>query len=432
MEQTSDAAGHLLGDGTLITKRELAAILQVSSRTLTAWTNRRLIPEPVRKGKNAAWHLGDLKTSFEDCLSGWTTARRQRFQAYVDQVAARQLRSEAQAELSIALERAERPYLPAGIYADDEGLEPCDVRQELFARNKVLRDVRRDAMTEVRELCGTAEAQIISRFIEDHTNQIDTAEGRLANEFLPSHQTELLLGARPLLTSSLFNIRNRSSERAKAVQLSWSLSSGDVMEYGGPELRQEDGLVFMAIISIAKDVRVGRMVSFSPGDVCRALFNSYSGPIRSRLRDAISRLQDGKVIFPGRYSVQLLGRFEFPNQGRWSVAVDTSVLNLFSQPHLVVRLEYAAVVSLGAGLASWLYRYIRSQTTLIPTKVAALRELSGAASAIDDFRASLRDALATLTAGAHLAPSWRIDTHDRVRWMKPNSDPEPTAYVAAE
>jgi hypothetical protein len=84
----------------------------------------------------------------------------------------------------------------------------------------------------------------------------------------------------------------------------------------------------------------------------------------------------------------------------------------------VVWLDLARRLSFGSGLASWLYGYVRSQSSLIPTKVATLQGYCGSKGHLKSFREGLRDALPLLVEAQLLESGWYFDEHDRIHWMK--------------
>ena len=75
-------------------------------------------------------------------------------------------------------------------------------------------------------------------------------------------------------------------------------------------------------------------------------------------------------------------------------------------------------LSIACGLTSWLYGYIRSQRSLIPTKVARLHALSGSDGALQGFRESLRASMGLLATARLVDTGWYIDKHDMLRWQK--------------
>jgi len=157
---------------------------------------------------------------------------------------------------------------------------------------------------------------------------------------------------------------------------------------------------------MARDVRVGKSVSFSAEELCRALQGQYNGPARQRLRDSIQRLQQALLKFE-TFSVQLCQRFDYPSQGRWTVALDPQIVELFSRVP-PVWLDLGRRLSLPEGLSTWLYAFVESQTSLIPMKTEALRVLCGSESSSRAFENKLRDALKHLNEHGVIDEGWSI------------------------
>ena len=189
-----------------------------------------------------------------------------------------------------------------------------------------------------------------------------------------------------------------------------------VIRYVGPELRQSDGLVFLALVHMLRDVQVGTAVSLQPEAVCLALFGRYDGNSRRQLREHIQRLQQGLLIFE-TFSVQMCLRFDYPKTGRWTVALDRHITELFRlSPTTWFALRDR--LSLPDGLATWLYAFVSSHTRLIPMKLERLRELCGSDAGEKAFGNRLREALKLLAAHGVVDTGWSVG-HGEVRWRKP-------------
>ena len=235
--------------------------------------------------------------------------------------------------------------------------------------------------------------------------------------FVPMHTPEQFLGPRIFFVSALFKVASTREPRQQNVQLRLSPPSslGEV-RYCGPELRQSDGLVFLALLHMLRDIRVGIAVSISPEAVCRSLFGRYDGNARHQLREHVLRLQQGLLIFK-TFSVQLCQTFEYPKTGPWTVALDRHVVELFSVSTQVWFPLHERVVR-PEGLATWLFTYISCQTRLIPTRLATLRELCGSEANDKAFSNRIRDALKRLASLGTIDPGWSLKS-GAVHWRKP-------------
>ncbi len=256
----------------------------------------------------------------------------------------------------------------------------------------------------------------IPTWIREAELREEQLEAALAQQFLPQHSPDQLISPQLFFMSQLFNVRSRAAPRQTLVEFPLGRTNEGEVNYAGPEMRQGDGLVFMALLNLIRDVQVGKRVSFEPAELCEALWGAYNGEARNRLRQSIFRLQHAVVRFP-TCSVQLVLRFEYPKRGRWSVVMDEDIVHLFSQSRLVwLNLEQRR--SLPEGVATWLYAYIESQTTLIPQSTEKLCAMCGSDAQPREFNIVLGRALAKLTAIGVVDEGWSI-RNGTVHWRKP-------------
>lgn len=240
----------------------------------------------------------------------------------------------------------------------------------------------------------------------------------LDQQFLPQHSPDQLISPQLFFMSRLFNVRSRAAPREALVEFALGNTKQGEVSYAGPEMRQGDGLVFMALLNIVRDVQVGKRSSFEPQELCEALWGAYNGEARNRLRQSIFRLQHAVVRFP-TFSVQLVLRFEFPKRGRWSVVMDEDIVHLFKESRLV-WLDLAQRRNLPEGVATWLYAYIESQTTLIPWPTEKLREMCGSDAQPREFNIVLSRALTKLASIGVVDEGWSI-RNGTVHWRKPQA-----------
>lgn len=277
---------------------------------------------------------------------------------------------------------------------------------------KDVADLRRELQLEEQ---GTDVHREVSRAVADAEAMRDVLQTRLDASFVPQHSPTQLASPRDVLASSLFAVRSRGAPRSESLVLTLASTRLGELKYRGPELRQVDGLVFMVLVNMLRDIKAGVQAAFAPADVCELLLGGYSGQSREQLRQVILRLQQGVLEFP-KHAVQLAQRFEFPDDGPWRVALDADIVELFSwSRHTWLELETS--LSLPVGLATWLYGYVESQTALIPVRVDAIRALCGSEATDAAFEKQLRRALHQLVAADVLDPGWSV-SQGTVRWMK--------------
>jgi hypothetical protein len=301
-------------------------------------------------------------------------------------------------------------------------IDAPDPDDETLTRGGVLQAKRRteshraDAYKEYRPLQTSPEKQALHRQIQACAAEAQRLERHLQNHFVPLHGPGQLLSPRTFFVSPLFHVRSKNLARQKHLELTLPTPVGhSPIRYEGPELRQCDSRVFLALLHMLRDVRVGTAVTLHPEAVCNALFDGYDGANRKRLSQHIQRLQKGLMIFE-EFSVQLCLRFDYPKTGPWTVSLDRHIVQLFRiSPEVWLSVEDR--FSLPEGLATWLYSYIASQTRLIPMKLSTLRERCGSEAGERGFLNRFRDAMHVLAQQGIIDRGWTI-VRGQVRWLK--------------
>lgn len=394
----------------MVTKVTLADILRVTTRTVQNYVSCGALPPPNIQGRNAVWTIACLTQVAEGVEGALPASARQLLRAHL--VALREETDSAEKGF-----RRPRKAIETGYLVDEEAHVDIDWRPRIHELNAFSRDAARTHQADAHgHARGSGENQRLLALAQRNRDAVDVNECRLELEFIPAHGSSQLVGARDLSNHPVFTARRPQLPREAERDVTFKLPDGNTMRYEGPELRQDDALMFSALLRIASDARPGRLVGFSPKDLCLALYDDYCGHRRAQLKATVARLQSAKLTLSS-FSVQLVGRFEFPTRGLWRVALDTDVVRLFAGGrHVWLDLDKA--LDYGDGLLGWLYRYVCSQTSLIPTKVEHLRKLAGSSGSMEYFRGSLRRALSRLAAGGDIHAAWSIDKNDMVRWMK--------------
>lgn len=293
-----------------------------------------------------------------------------------------------------------------------------NTRQCIIDRKVALRTIADELSKEARSHpVNSPERNRLYREIQEQQDEQHRLEQVLEQDFMPQHGPLQLLSPRAFFVSPLFRVASKRLTRQRDISLEMTSphTGGKALRYTGPELRQSDGLVFMTLLNLVRDVRVGERVSFNAEQLCRAAFGRYDGPTRNLLRDHVKRLQRGLVEFE-EFSVQLCLRFEYPKRGAWSVALDKDVVQLF-QRSAQVWLDLPKRAALPEGLSTWLYAYVESQTRLIPLRIDSLRALCGSDASSESFPRTLRLALKELTAHGVLDEGWSMKG-GVVHWRK--------------
>jgi len=299
--------------------------------------------------------------------------------------------------------------------------ERLRTRQDILQEKSRLRAHAADLSETARAYkAGSPERNRLYAQVQQCFDEQQVMEELLQQKFLPQHSPLQLLSPQAFFMSPLFRVCSKRVPRSRDALVDFHGANGRMLfRYQGPELRQSDGLVFMALLNLARDVRAGEVVAFSAEALCQATFGRYDGPTRNQLRDHIKRLQRGLVEF-NTASVQLCLRFDFPSRGLWSVALDEDIVTLFQQSHQV-WLSLPTRRQLPEGLSTWLYAFIESQTRLIPTKVETLHQMCGSDASGESFTRMLRTALKELCGVGLLAPGWKL-RGGFLHWMKADSN----------
>ena len=308
------------------------------------------------------------------------------------------------------------PLLPEVSLENVDPEERTRTRRGVLLSKRDLEKRRIQAFGETRGMRASPEKNTLYREIQDCKAEEDLLEAHLKERFIPQHSPNQFLSPRAFFVSPLFRVRSKTIERQSHTEIALPTTHGrKPILYRGPELRQSDGLVFLALLHMMRDVQVGTAVSLQPETVCKALFGRYDGNSRKQLRDHVQRLQQGLIILE-HCSVQLCLRFEYPKTGKWSVALDPQIVEIFRvSPEVWLKMQPR--LQLPDGLATWLYAFIESQTRLIPMQLASLRELCGSEASDKAFTNRFRDALHHLADNGIIDKGWSI-SDGCVRWMK--------------
>ena len=289
-------------------------------------------------------------------------------------------------------------------------------RREILSHKRFLQQERQEAYRRTKRKPGSPQYDDQFKEVRVLAEEAEQLEIRLTQEFVPQHNAEQFLSPRSFFTSPLFCARNKSIARLSQTEFELPARFENAsIRYSGPELRQSDARVFLSLLNMLRDVRVGTCATFSPELLCIAILGRYDGNTRVALKLHIQRLQKALIV-TARFSVQLCQEFHYPPRGGWSVVLHPHIVELFRATN-PVWLHMKTRLDLPDGLTSWLYTYVESQTGLIPTPIARLRALCGSESDLRAFTNSLRLALKELAALRVIDTGWSV-RNGEVRWLK--------------
>jgi hypothetical protein len=316
----------------------------------------------------------------------------------------------------LAAESAPRFVLPEVTIEHFNPGEPTLTRAGVIAKKRLVDERRIFMFQEMRGMSPSPEKNRLYNFVQDCVLENQLLEEHLQDKFIPQHSSNQLLSPKSFFMSPLFRVRSISCKREAHLEFELPTSFGKpTIRYSGPELRQSDGMMFLCLLNMLRDVEVGTAVSLPPEATCLALYGRYDGHARAQLQETIRRLQRGLILFK-EFTVQLCLRFDHPRFGPWTVGLDSQVVKLFrASPEVWLRMQHRA--QLPEGLATWLFAYIESQTRLIPMQLNNLQTLCGSNAGKKGFTNRMRIALSNLTSVGVIDGGWSIK-QGVVRWMK--------------
>lgn len=251
--------------------------------------------------------------------------------------------------------------------------------------------------------------------------EIDSFERILASlaakpKYLPEWPDGQRAMPNEVLRSALFNCRNRNQQRVFLKDIEIAVIGDGQIIYRGEELRQDDELVWLHLIHLAKKVALGECVEFTPYSFVKALGWPIKGQSYERLRTCLSRMQATAIRIHSKrlgcfISVSLILKFKSrdennENMSRWQVWVGEEMRLLFDDDFLT-RVNWETRKSLPDGITSKLFGYWASHRQPYPVKVETLVKLCGSEMAQKNFKIELKKALGELVRIEFL-DSWEI------------------------
>ena len=212
-----------------------------------------------------------------------------------------------------------------------------------------------------------------------------------ADRQLPSWGEELRCMPNELLRSALFNARNRNQPRRYYENEEIAVIGRSArVTYTGKELRQNDELVWLQLIHLARAVPLGSPVEFTAYSMVQALRRTKSKPNHQhvvRLLDSLRRLQANSLsVYSKRLmrgvSLSMIPKFEWQNEAtgsrlkKWRAWVAPELVELFGDVHFT-HLQWAQRLALPSGLATWMHGYLASHRDPLPIKLSTLHKGAG-------------------------------------------------------
>lgn len=210
--------------------------------------------------------------------------------------------------------------------------------------------------------------------------------------------------------SSLFNVSSfRKGERAHFNKAEIASIQGITLVYTGSELRQDDLDVFLQVLHLAKEQKLGEDIKFTAHSMIVALKWTINPASYERLSDCMNRMKatalrmlverpnGGRMSFTG----SLMGEFAWREVGSndplrlWTVSLEKNIVKLFA-PDAYSLLNWTTRLDLPP-LAKWLHSFYSTHRSPFPYKVETLHTLTASKfKEVRKFKFELKKALALL------------------------------------
>lgn len=235
--------------------------------------------------------------------------------------------------------------------------------------------------------------------------------------------------------SALFNVSSfRKGERRYYNKEEVASTLGITLQYTGTELRQDDQDVFLQVLHIAKEQKLGEDIKFTARSMIVALRWTINSDSYERLSDAMNRMKATALRMTVErpngtrlsFSGSLMGEFSWREVGsndplrEWSVSLEKNIVKLFA-PDAYSLLNWKARLDLPP-LAKFLHSFYSTHKVPFPHKVETLHKLT--ASKIKEtrkFRYELKAALSLLVDSGFFL-SARIDPKSDLVYVERATD----------
>jgi len=223
--------------------------------------------------------------------------------------------------------------------------------------------------------------------------------------FLPDWPETMRAIPNEIIRSALFNARNRKKPRMYLKDVDIVVIGDGQITYRGEELRQDDELVWIHLLHLAKKRQLGECIEFTPYSFVKEIGWPISGQSYVRLRTCLSRMQATAINLVSNrlgigISVSLIHEFKWAEENsrilkKWQVWISPKMQSLFSD-RCYTMLDWEKHKNLPRGVASRLHGYWASHREPYPIKVESLKKLCGLEIKDKHFKEILVEALRLL------------------------------------
>ncbi len=228
-------------------------------------------------------------------------------------------------------------------------------------------------------------------------------------------------GASPneIVRSALFTARNRNRRRVYLKQAEIIVTGGGSILYLGEELRQDDELVWMRLLQLAKGKPLGDPIYFTPYSFLKAIGWRVNNWGYQHLKTCLLRMKATAVqITSNRLHqtvvtslIDYIAMWDPEKQSplaEWEVRV-SKVMSLLFADGAFTLIDLEQRKALPEGIATKLHSYWSSHREPYPVKVETLQKLCASECELRFFRRELKKALNALVAVGFLE-NWGIES----------------------
>lgn len=227
-------------------------------------------------------------------------------------------------------------------------------------------------------------------------------------------------GASPneIVRSALFTARNRNRSRAYLKQAEIVVTGGGSILYLGEELRQDDELVWMRLLQLAKGQPLGEPIFFTPYSFLKAIGWRANNWGYQHLKTCLLRMKATAVQITSNrlHRTVVTSLIDYiamwdPEKhtplAQWEVRV-SKVMSLLFADGAFTLIDLEQRKALPEGIATKLHSYWSSHREPYPVKVETLQRLCGSENELRFFRRELKKALDALVEVGFLE-TWGIE-----------------------
>lgn len=215
-------------------------------------------------------------------------------------------------------------------------------------------------------------------------------------------------GASPneIVRSALFTARNRNRSRTYMKQEEILVTGGGSIVYRGEELRQDDELVWLRLLQLAKAQPLGEPIFFTPYAFLKSIGWDTNGRGYQKLKDCLLRMTATAIQIRSNrlHKTVVTSLIEHiimidPEKNtplaQWEVRISKGMSQLFADGSFTL-IDLQQRGALPEGIATKLHSYWSSHKKPYPIEIETLQKLCCSENELRFFRRELKKALEVL------------------------------------